>query len=102
VALTADDDIIGTAALKAESVGSELGVGPWLAAVLVGKPHRGKGVGTALIKAIEETAARLGFQAIYTSTDAAESIVERLGWQAAGTSQSLRGTVTIYRRKLRA
>ena len=101
VALNMDDKVLGTAALKSESVGSELGVGPWLAAVLVGKDHQGKGVGTALVKAIEEEAVRLGFDSIYTSTDTAEGILERRGWQAFGTTESLRGPVTIYRWQVR-
>jgi GNAT superfamily N-acetyltransferase len=101
VALNMDDQVLGTAALKSESVGSELGVGPWLAAFLVGKEHRGKGVGTALVEAIEEEACRLGFKSIYTSTETAESIMKRRGWQAFGSAESLRGPVTTYRRKVR-
>jgi hypothetical protein len=34
--LNREGEVPGTAALKSESVGSEIGVGPWLAAVLVG------------------------------------------------------------------
>ncbi len=101
VALNMDNEVLGTAALKSESVGSELGVGPWLAAVLVGKGHQGKGVGTALVKAVEEEAARLGFDSIYTSTDTAEGILERRGWHAFGTTESIRGPVTIYRWQVR-
>ncbi len=101
VALNVDVEVLGTAALKSESVGSELGVGPWLAAVLVGKGHQGKGVGTALVAAIEEEAARLGFNSIYTSTDTAEGILERRGWHVFGTTESLRGLVTIYRWRVR-
>ncbi len=102
VALNLDNEMLGTAALKSESVGSELGVGPWLAAVLVGKDHQGKGIGTALVKAIEEEAVRLGFDSLYTSTDSAESILKRRGWQAFGTTESLRGPVTIYRWQVRS
>ena len=97
VALGAADQVLGTAALKAESVGSELGVEPWLAALLVGADHRGRGVGTALIAAIEAEAWRLGFPALYTSTDSAEGLLLRRGWQAIGSSESLRGAVAVYR-----
>ncbi len=102
VALSMDDEVLGTAALKSESVGSELGVGPWLAALLVGKGHERKGVGTTLVKTNEEEAARLGFEAIYTSTESAKSIMERRGWQTFGTTDPLRGTVTIYRKQVRS
>ena len=97
VALSDGGDVLGTAALKTDSVGSELGVGPWLAAILVGPAHRRRGVGSALVAAIEGEAARLGFAAIYTSTDAAAAMLERRGWQAFGTTRSLRGPITVYR-----
>ena len=101
VALGETGELLGTAALKAESVGSEIGAGPWLAALLVGKAHRGKGVATALVAAIEQEARRLGFDALYTSTDVAEPLLRRRGWQALGTTDSLRGAITIYRKELR-
>lgn len=100
VALNAEREVLGTAAIRSESVGSELGVGPWLAALLVGNDHRGQGVGTALVEAIETEARRLGFEAIYTSTDTAETLMRRRGWSAYGSAESLRGSVAVYRRQL--
>ncbi len=101
VALDRGGEVLGTAALKTESVGSELGVGPWLAAFLVGKGHRGKGVGTALVEAIEREAHRLGFDSIFTSASTAAGILVRRGWQAFGAAESLRGTTTVYRKQIR-
>ncbi len=89
------------AELKTVSVGSEHGAGPWLAAVLVVEEHRGKGVGTALVAAVEEEAARLGFESLYTSTDTAAGILERRGWCRVGVTESLRGQVAVYRRDLK-
>lgn len=100
VALDAGGEVYGTVALKAESVGSDGAPGPWLAALLVGRPYRGRGVATALVAAIEAEARRLGFGAIYTSTDNAAAIMRRQGWQACGETESLRGTVGIFRRDL--
>lgn len=100
VAMTTDREVLGTAALKADSIGSELGDGPWLAAMLVNERRRGKGVGTALVEAIEAEARRLGYHSICTSTDTAKSIVERRGWRAIGVAGSLRGSVTVYRKLL--
>ena len=100
VALSGGNEVLGTVALKSESVGSELEVGPWLAAILVGEDHRGRGVGTALVAAIEGEARRLGFESIYTSTDAAGGLLERRGWQAFATAESLRGQVAVYRRQI--
>ena len=98
VALSESGDVLGTASLRSESVGSELGVGPWLAAVLVPREHQGQGVGTALVAAIEAEARRLGFECLYTSTSTAEGLLKRRGWEAFGASQSLRGPVAVYRR----
>ena len=100
VALNKDGELLGTASLKEESVGSEPGVGPWLAAVLVEKNHQGKGIGTALVKAVEEQASLLGFEEINTSTDTAMRILERRGWLVSGETGSLRGPLTIYRCKI--
>ena len=96
VALEEGGDLLGTATLKSDSVGSELGVGPWLAAVLVSPEHRRRGVGTALVEAIEAEASRLGFEYIYTSTDSAQHIIERRGWEKIGHTQSLRGALDVY------
>ena len=90
----------GTAALKAEPVANEPGPGPWLAALLVGPNHRGRGIGTALVAAIEAEAGRLGFGAVYTSTDAADPIMARRGWQAVGTAGTLCGPTMVFRRRL--
>lgn len=101
VAIGKDGQILGTAALKTKSLGSEYGYGPWLAALLVDKPCRGRGIGTLLIGAIEEQARRLGFSAIYASTDSAGSVLTRRGWSQTGDQiQSLRGPVSIYQRAL--
>ena len=96
VALNEEDDVLGTATLKSESVGSELGVGPWLAAVLVDKGHRDEGIGTALVEAIENEAHRLGFEAIYTSSNSAGSILTRRQWNIFGSTDSLRGPQKVY------
>lgn len=100
VALNEAGGVLGTAALKSESVGSELAAGPWLAALLVGADYRGNGIATALVEAIEAEARRLGIEAIYTSTDAAAGIMARRGWLAIGDTNSLRGSIAVFRRQL--
>ncbi len=97
VALDAEGCVLGTAALKADSLGSARAPGPWLAAFLVGAEYRRKGVGTALVAAIEDRARRLGFPEIFTSTDVADVMLQRRGWLAFDTVDSLRGAATLYR-----
>jgi len=97
VVLDDNDQALGTAALKPRSLGSKLGYGPWLAAVLVGRPFRRRGVANALIGAIENNARRLGLKRIYVSTDSAVSLVTRRGWMPTGDdAESLRGRVSIF------
>ena len=97
LALDREDKPLGTAALKEESLGSELGYGPWLAALLVAPAHRGGGIGRALIEAIAAEAQRLGHPALYTSSELPAVRLWPRGWQPVGESQSLRGDVTVYR-----
>ena len=97
VALGEDGAPLGTASLKDESLGSELGHGPWLAALLVAPAARGRGIGRALIEAVAAEAQRLGYPALYTSTDLARERLWPRGWQAVGESQSLRGPISVYR-----
>ena len=100
VALDAAANLLGTAALKADSAGSEAAPGPWLAAIIVSPDHRRQGVGTALVTAIEAAAAAQGFAEIYTSTDAAAGIMIRRGWTAFGETTSLQGPIRIFRKAL--
>ncbi len=100
VALGPDETVLGTASLKEDSVGSELGVSPWLAALLVAPDQRGRGIGTRLVEALEQQARDMGFNAIYVSTDTARPVFSRLEWEPVGSSESLRGPVTVLCRWL--
>ena len=103
VALDDDGTVLGTAALKKESVGSELGLGPWLAAFLVPIEHRKRGIGSALVEAIENRARNFGFESIFVSTDVAENIIRRRGWTVLeNPAESLRGPVAVYKLRLSA
>lgn len=98
VALADGGRPLGTAALRGTSVGSDVAPGPWLTGLLVDAGARDAGVASALVAAIEGEAWRLGFPSLYCSTDRADRILARRGWSAVGTSESLRGTVVVYRR----
>lgn len=101
VALGRENLLLGTAAVKHDSLGSELGVGPWLAAMLVEPSHRRRGVGSGLVAAVEQEAARLGYPALFTATDTAIGLLTRRGWQSTGSElPSLRGPVSVLRLSL--
>lgn len=91
---------VGTAALRSRSAGDDVAAGPFLTGLLVAAPHRGRGIATALVAAVEAEAARLGFRAIYCSTDSAAGLLVRRGWRPVGRTSSLRGAVTVHRRDL--
>ena len=53
---------------------------PWLAALYVAPEYRKRGIGEALIKAIEDHARAVGTQTLYLYTSEAEAFYARLGW----------------------
>ncbi len=87
--------LAGTISLKAESI-SHRELTHWGAAFLVAPTRRRQGIGTALVAALEDQARKLGFKRIYMSTDAASAIVDGRDWRALDTTESLRGTISVY------
>ena len=95
-ALDADGGVTGTIALKAESVDSHRHLTPWIAAFLVAPEKRRRGIGSALIEAVESEARRLGFERLHVATDTAIGLIEPRGWRAFDEAPTLRGTVKVY------
>lgn len=100
IALAESGEPLGTISPKAESI-FHPHLSPWGAAFVVSPASRRRGVGASLVASLEEEARRLGFGKLYMSTDGATSIVERRGWQAFDTTESLRGTIGVYAIELR-
>ena len=97
VAIDSNRVALGTGALREQSLGSESGEEPWISALLVPQSHRKKGIGEALINALELEAKRMGFTEIYSATDSANTLLLNRGWQALRQVESLRGEATVYR-----
>jgi GNAT superfamily N-acetyltransferase len=55
-------------------------VSPWLAGLVVDEEFRGRGIGRALVKAVERHAASVGCRELYLYTVSAESLYAELGW----------------------
>jgi predicted N-acetyltransferase YhbS len=53
---------------------------PWLAGLYVAPEFRKRGVGAALVHAIEDAARQRGHRSVYLYTDDAEPFYARLGW----------------------
>ena len=56
------------------------GLTPWLAALFVAAEFRGRGIGAALVKAIEDHARKVGTKTLYLYTSEAEAFYAGLGW----------------------
>ena len=72
---------------------------PSITGLLVGQNHRGKGIGTALIKSCVGIARDLGYGRIYISTNVLDNLLVRMGWQKVGEARFLneaRGRVYVH------
>jgi GNAT superfamily N-acetyltransferase len=76
-----NNEICGIAVLKSESIKSHSQLSPWAAAAMVHRNHRGRGIGTELIRAVEDEAKRHGYKEIYCGTSTATRLLERAGWR---------------------
>lgn len=81
VALGEDEGIVGTASLIFDDLEGDPR-NPWLASVFVPAEHRGKGVASALVRAVEDAARRIGYDRLYLFTHSAASLYAGLGWTA--------------------
>lgn len=82
VALEAGEPV-GTASLKAFDMETRSDLTPWLTSLYVATPWRRRGIGSDLVKAIEQKAAELEIRKLFLfTTDAAlvALFYSRLGW----------------------
>jgi predicted N-acetyltransferase YhbS len=70
----------GTCLLAPREIAPVHEVSPWLAGLFVAPAFRCRGIGEALVRAIEAEASTRGHARIYLYTDAAEPYYQRLGW----------------------
>jgi len=76
----ADRDIAGIVVLRTDSIATHPHLGPWVAALHVLREMRHRGVGTALVRAAERAAERLGVPHLFAGMGGAASLFTRLGW----------------------
>ncbi len=73
--------VCGVAALKAASIASHRHLSPWAAAGLVKPEHRARGIGAALLAALEVQARGQGYPVLYCATSTSESLLQRRGYR---------------------
>ena len=71
----------GFAALKSEPFPSHPHLMPWAGAAFVRPSLRRRGIGQALLLALEAEARSLGYSRLYCATATAVPLLQRCGWQ---------------------
>lgn len=71
---------IGSCLLVRDEIDPAHDLTPWLAGLIVDQDHRGRGIGTALVRAVEAHAASAGVRRLYLYTWQARRFYEALGW----------------------
>ena len=77
----ADGEPIGTCLLVESEIEPDHDVSPWLAGLFVVPEYRGKGVGAASVRAIEDQARQRELSRVYLYTTHAVGFYKRLGWK---------------------
>ncbi|CAN7610340.1 GNAT family N-acetyltransferase [Mesorhizobium sp. LjNodule214] len=94
------DAAVGTCLLVRNELEPAHDLTPWLAGLVVDAGHRGRGIGTALVGAVETRAKSLGVDMLYLYTWEARDFYARLGWMAVETFEQDGGTMLLMSRKL--
>jgi GNAT superfamily N-acetyltransferase len=81
VAIADDGGLLGAVGLtERENVEPRPGESPWVAGMIVAPEGRGRGVGRALLRQLEQWAVAHGFVEAWVATESAGAFYERCGW----------------------
>jgi N-acetylglutamate synthase-like GNAT family acetyltransferase len=75
-----NNEILGTVSLKIDDMDICENLTPWLASLFVNKVYRDNGIGTLLVKSIQEIARHLGYEELFLYTPGASEFYRRIGW----------------------
>jgi predicted N-acetyltransferase YhbS len=75
---------------------------PWLAGLVVAEDHRHLGIGSALVRALEERAVSLGVETLHLYTWEARDFYVRLGWTEVESFVQDGEAAVLMSRKLRS
>ena len=75
-----DEEPVGFARLKVDSIPTLRHLTPWATAGLVRKEYRRKGVGSRLLVALEDAAKNMGYDRIFCGTSQAQDLLDHSGW----------------------
>jgi len=71
---------VGIVSLVEYNMDPRRDLSPWLAALFVVPSHRGRGIGSALVRRCEQEAWTAGVDRLYLHTSTAKALYERSGW----------------------
>lgn len=98
--LVDDEGIWGSASVLEQDMDTNRELGPWLANVYVHPRHRGRGLGSRLIRHVMGQCQARGLPALYLFTPGQESFYETLGWQRLRRERYHGEDVTLMQARL--
>ncbi|MEM7125555.1 MAG: GNAT family N-acetyltransferase [Chloroflexota bacterium] len=96
----AEDELTGTITLRERADRNLPAFCPGLGGLFVAEQHRGRGIGTKLVRAAMNLAQELGYESIYATTVAARGILERLEWEPLRKIEQDDDQSTLYQYEL--
>jgi len=93
-------DLLGTVCLKTHDMNTRTDLTPWLAGLYVAESWRRKGVGAALVSAIEKQAQAFQLETLYLYTPESEGFYSRLAWRVNERTEYYGYPVTIMEKKI--
>ena len=96
----ADGELAGTISLREQALQDLPAYRPGLGGLFVVEQHRGRGIGTELIRAGMQVAREQRYERIFTATVTARGILERLGWQRVRAISHGDEQLNLYRCEL--
>lgn len=82
------DRLVGSASLKVNELPEHPDRLFWIGDVIIAPDQRGRGIGTAMMRAIVRHAATLGISDLYLYTPDQEHYYRKLGWNTVGRSNA--------------
>ncbi len=94
------DALVGTCLMVRHELEPAHDLTPWLAGLVVEAGHRGRGVGIALVRAIEAHALTMGVETLHLYTWEARDFYASLGWDTVEVFSQDGETMVLMSRKL--
>jgi N-acetylglutamate synthase-like GNAT family acetyltransferase len=95
-----DHTLRGTVCLKIHDMDTRTELSPWLAGLFVDPAQRRRGLGTALVRAMEDQALSMGIHHLYLYTPVSEQFYRARGWRMLEHTDYHGYPVTIMQKTL--